>query len=128
MKFDLLNNYAGNVNVERSGHPNNTLFFWAFEHEEGSLTAAAGQNDTVPWAIWLQGGYVVMPIPAGLMAHTFISPGSSSLSGLTTENGPIQVVSGKEKLVRNVHAWSNLIDYIWVDQPVCVILRLSSMI
>lgn len=56
--FTLPNNYAGNINVNRSGHPNDTLFFWGFEHAEGSLTAAAGANDSVPWAIWLQGGCV----------------------------------------------------------------------
>lgn len=55
--FELGNSYAGNIKVQRSGHSNNTLFFWGFEHKSGSLTAAQGQNDSQPWAIWLQGGY-----------------------------------------------------------------------
>lgn len=37
-----------------------------------------------------------------------------------TENGPIQVQPGTQKLVQNKYAWSNLVDYIWVDQPVGV--------
>ena len=54
--FALPNNYAGNIAVQREGHPNDTLFFWAFEHNAGSLTAATGQNSDTPWAIWLNGG------------------------------------------------------------------------
>jgi carboxypeptidase D len=44
--------------VNRAGHPNNTLFFWAFEHagKNGSLAAPARANNTDPWIIWLQGG------------------------------------------------------------------------
>lgn len=55
--FDLGNNFAGNIAVQRQGHPNDTLFFWAFEHQNGSLTASASNNNQ-PWAIWLQGGFV----------------------------------------------------------------------
>lgn len=44
------------------------------------------------------------------------------MAGLMTENGPIQVEAGTEGLVSNPYAWSNLIDYIWVDQPVYVFL------
>jgi carboxypeptidase D len=51
-------NFAGNIPVNRAGHPNNTLFFWAFEHtsKNGSLTTPADENNTDPWIIWLQGG------------------------------------------------------------------------
>lgn len=35
-----------------------------------------------------------------------------------TENGPINIVVGGETLAKNDHAWSNLVDYFWVDQPV----------
>jgi carboxypeptidase D len=54
----LPRNFAGNIPVNRAGHPNNTLFFWAFEHasKNGSLTAPADANNTDPWIIWLQGG------------------------------------------------------------------------
>lgn len=56
--FALPNNYAGNIKVQRPNHDNDTLFFWGFEHAEGSLTAAAGENQDAPWAVWLQGGCV----------------------------------------------------------------------
>ena len=45
--------FAGNLPVQRAGHPNDTLFFWAFEKQNGSLTDA---NSTEPWGIWLNGG------------------------------------------------------------------------
>lgn len=50
--FDLGRNWAGNIPVGRAG-PNNTLFFWAFEKEEGSLTAGAGERSDEPWGIFL---------------------------------------------------------------------------
>jgi carboxypeptidase D len=50
--WTLPRNWAGNIPVQRAGHDDDTLFFWAFEHEYGSFTAAA--NDK-PWAIWLNG-------------------------------------------------------------------------
>ena len=54
----LPRSFAGNIPVNRSGHPNDTLFFWAFEKvgKNGSLTAPADVNNTDPWIIWLQGG------------------------------------------------------------------------
>ena len=54
--WDLGRNWAGNIPVNRAEHPNNTLFFWGFEKENGSLTAAAGERSDEPWAIWLNGG------------------------------------------------------------------------
>ena len=56
--FDLNRNFAGTLTVNRTNHPNDTLFFWAFEREgrNGSLTAPAQENNTEPWIIWLQGG------------------------------------------------------------------------
>ncbi|KAI0349727.1 alpha/beta-hydrolase [Trametes cingulata] len=94
--------FAGNIPVNRPDHPNNTLFFWAFEKQgaNGSLTAPADNSNTDPWVIWLQGG-----------------PGSSSLVGLTTENGPIHVLTNGTWVLNN-YSWSNLADMIWVDQPV----------
>ena len=44
--------FAGNIGVQRAGHPNDTLFFWAFEKDNGSLTASSNE----PWGIWLNGG------------------------------------------------------------------------
>ncbi|KAF9244678.1 alpha beta-hydrolase [Melanogaster broomeanus] len=94
--WPLGRNWAGNIPVQRQGHPNDTLFFWAFETSNGSLTA---QSDE-PWGIWLNGG-----------------PGSSSLVGLLFENGPIQV-SNDYSLFENQYAWSTIADYVWIDQPV----------
>ncbi|KAH9945200.1 alpha/beta-hydrolase [Epithele typhae] len=98
----LPRSFAGNINVNRAGHPNNTLFFWAFEKvgANGSLTAPASQNNTDPWIIWLQGG-----------------PGSSGMIALTTENGPIHV-QADGSWVHNNFSWNTLADTIWIDQPV----------
>ncbi|KAI0787985.1 alpha/beta-hydrolase [Fomes fomentarius] len=95
----LPRNFAGNIPVNRAGHPNDTLFFWAFEKagQNGSLT---DPNNTDPWMIWLQGG-----------------PGSSGMIALTTENGPIHVQTDGT-WVHNNFSWNTLADTIWIDQPV----------
>ena len=54
VSFPLGRNWAGNIPVGRPNQPNDTLFFWGFEKENGSFTA----NSTEPWGIWLNGGYV----------------------------------------------------------------------
>ena len=54
--FPLTRIFAGNVGVNRAGHPNDTLFFWAFENANGTLTAPAGSNKDKPWAVWINGG------------------------------------------------------------------------
>ncbi len=65
VSFDVGTSYAGNIAVQRENHPNNTLFFWGFESQKDSLTAAAGEMNDKPWAIWLQGGYVCSsPLPS----------------------------------------------------------------
>ncbi|KAJ7083434.1 Alpha/Beta hydrolase protein [Mycena epipterygia] len=94
----IARSFAGNVGVNRADHPNATLFFWAFEKANGTLTGSAA--DTDPWIIWLDGG-----------------PGSSSMSGLLTENGPLQVV-GSSSIVQNNFSWHKLADTMWIDQPV----------
>ncbi|KAJ7890888.1 alpha/beta-hydrolase [Mycena olivaceomarginata] len=96
--FPLARNFAGNVGVNRADHPNATLFFWGFEKLNGSLTDVAFEAD--PWIIWLNGG-----------------PGSSSMIGLMTENGPLQV-TGNFSIVENEFSWHKLADTFWVDQPV----------
>ncbi|KAI9066342.1 alpha/beta-hydrolase [Trametes sanguinea] len=98
----LPRSFAGNIPVNRTGHPNDTLFFWAFENQgsNGSLTAPADTNNTDPWIIWLQGG-----------------PGSSGMIALTTENGPIHVLANGTWVFNNF-SWNHLADVIWVDQPV----------
>ncbi|KAF8141830.1 Alpha/Beta hydrolase protein [Boletus edulis] len=96
--WPLARNWAGNIPVQRQGHPNDTLFFWAFESSYDSFTAESDK----PWGIWLNGG-----------------PGSSSLVGLFFENGPIQI-SNDYSLFKNEYAWTNVADYVWIDQPVGV--------
>lgn len=59
--FALGRNFAGNIPVQRLNTPNNTLFFWGFERENGSLTAAAGERSNEPWGVWLNGGCVAIP-------------------------------------------------------------------
>ncbi|KAH9848633.1 alpha/beta-hydrolase [Lenzites betulinus] len=98
----LPRSFAGNIPVNRAGHPNNTLFFWGFEREgaNGTLTAPAQADSTEPWILWIQGG-----------------PGSSGMLGLSTENGPIHVLSNGS-WVKNPYSWNVLADTIWIDQPV----------
>ncbi|PSR72472.1 hypothetical protein PHLCEN_2v11686 [Hermanssonia centrifuga] len=98
--FPLNRNWAGNIPVDRHEHPNNTLFFWGFEKENGSLTAAANEREDEPWGIWLNGG-----------------PGSSSMLGLLFENGPLHI-QNNYSMASNNFSWHQLADYIWVDQPV----------
>ncbi|PCH36382.1 alpha/beta-hydrolase [Wolfiporia cocos MD-104 SS10] len=99
--WDLGRSFAGNIPVQRADHPNDTLFFWGFEKENGSLTAAAG-GSTEPWGIWLNGG-----------------PGAASTLGLLYENGPIHVTPNFTAY-ENEYSWNKLADYFWIDQPVGV--------
>ncbi|KAF7361130.1 Carboxypeptidase [Mycena sanguinolenta] len=94
----IARSFGGNVGVNRADHPNATLFFWAFEKANGTLTGSPA--DTDPWMIWLNGG-----------------PGSSSMIGMMTENGPLQV-TGTYSIVQNNFSWNQLADTFWVDQPV----------
>ncbi|KAH9893408.1 alpha/beta-hydrolase [Cubamyces lactineus] len=98
--FPLPRSFAGNIGVNRPGHPNNTLFFWALEKENGSLTAGADERSDVPWGIWLNGG-----------------PGSSSMLGFIYENGPIRIGPDGSPS-ENQYSWDRIADYIWIDQPV----------
>ncbi|KAF9454245.1 alpha/beta-hydrolase [Macrolepiota fuliginosa MF-IS2] len=101
--FPVEQSFAGNIPVQRAGHPNNTLFFVGFEKSNGSLTAPSSDNNTDPWGIWLNGG-----------------PGSSSLYGLFFENGPIHIDEVNYSASPNNRSWSQLVDYFWIDQPVGV--------
>ncbi|KAI1786917.1 alpha/beta-hydrolase [Ganoderma leucocontextum] len=98
----LSRSFAGNIPVNRPDHPNNTLFFWAFERQgtNGTLTAPADENNTDPWIIWLQGG-----------------PGDSSMLGFSQENGPVLITSNRS-WEANPFSWNTLVDVIWMDQPV----------
>jgi len=95
--FDVGRMFAGNVPIERG--PDLSLFYWAVESTNGSLTS----NDTQkPWHIWLNGG-----------------PGSSSMLGFFFENGPIRIEADYSASANN-YSWDKLVDTIWIDQPVGV--------
>ena len=85
--WTLPRSFSGNIGVDRAGHPNNTLFFWAFEKEYGSLTAAAGERGEEPWGIWLNGGFgtCFRPWFVEYCSLMFLRPGGSSLLGLAFE-------------------------------------------
>ncbi|KAF8074955.1 Alpha/Beta hydrolase protein [Lyophyllum atratum] len=100
--FDTGRSYAGNLPVQRPGHPNDTLFFVGYEKFPGSLTTMAPANGNQPWGIWLNGG-----------------PGSSSMYGMLFENGPIRI-QPDYRVTSNPYNWNKLADYFWIDQPVGV--------
>ncbi|KZW00798.1 alpha/beta-hydrolase [Exidia glandulosa HHB12029] len=100
--FDLSRSFAGSVSTDTPGHPNNTLFFWAFEKEDGSLTRSVNVSSDDPWLIWLNGG-----------------PGTSSFIGLLYENGPIHIRTDNDAdAYKNEYSWDTLADSFWLDQPV----------
>ncbi|KAJ3865848.1 alpha beta-hydrolase [Lentinula novae-zelandiae] len=96
--FPLTRSFAGNLPVQRADHPNDTLFFWAFEHQNGSLTS---NTSTEPWGIWLNGG-----------------PGSSSMAGMFFENGPMHINGDYSMSSNTEFSWDTVADYVWIDQPV----------
>ncbi|PPQ62877.1 hypothetical protein CVT24_006275 [Panaeolus cyanescens] len=112
--FPLSTSYAGNLPVDREGHPNNTLWFWGFEKSPGSLTAPLDPLNNEPWGIWLSGPGVDNPAGAGI----------SGLQGLLLENGPIRINSDFSASP-NPYSWSNLADYFWLDQPAGVAFATS---
>lgn len=71
---------------------NSNLFFWFFP--------AKIDPDNAPVVLWLQGG-----------------PGASSLFGLFTENGPVNLTP-KGKLVKRKYSWHLNHNLIYIDNPV----------
>lgn len=82
--------YSGYFTVSESYNSN--LFFWFFP--------AQRDPDNVPVLLWLQGG-----------------PGSSSMYGLFTENGPFEVISESQVRLRN-QTWSRSHNLLYIDNPV----------
>ncbi|KAI0376564.1 serine carboxypeptidase [Hypomontagnella monticulosa] len=76
---------------EEQEYPINT-FFWFFE--------ARNDPENAPLSIWLNGG-----------------PGSSSLYGLFTENGPCYVNSDANSTVLSPWAWNTDVNMLFLDQP-----------
>ncbi|KAI1382837.1 serine carboxypeptidase [Hypoxylon trugodes] len=92
--------YAGYVSLppgsladlgEDQEYPINT-FFWFFE--------ARNNPESAPLSIWLNGG-----------------PGSSSLYGLFTENGPCYVNSDSNSTTLSQWAWNTDVNILFLDQP-----------
>ncbi|KAI0900235.1 serine carboxypeptidase [Annulohypoxylon nitens] len=92
--------YAGYVHLppksledlgEEQDYPINT-FFWFFE--------ARNDPENAPLSIWLNGG-----------------PGSSSLYGLFTENGPCYVNSDSNSTTLSPWAWNTDVNMLFLDQP-----------
>ncbi|KIJ55865.1 hypothetical protein M422DRAFT_240490 [Sphaerobolus stellatus SS14] len=93
VSFPLSPSFAGNLSVDRSGYPNNTLFFWALREKERLR----------PWGIWLNGG-----------------PGASSMIGLFYENGPLHISPTYGTFISNNYSRTNDLDMFWIDNPVGV--------
>ncbi|KAI1381072.1 serine carboxypeptidase [Hypoxylon crocopeplum] len=92
--------YAGYVHLppgsladlgEEQEYPINT-FFWFFE--------ARNDPENAPLSIWLNGG-----------------PGSSSLYGLFTENGPCYVNTDSSSTTLSEWAWNTDVNMLFLDQP-----------
>ncbi|KAJ1729475.1 hypothetical protein LPJ72_004957, partial [Coemansia sp. Benny D160-2] len=96
----LHESYAGHISVRNwkaaaDGSANSgeaKLFYWYFP-------AIAPKVEEPPLLLWIQGG-----------------PGSSSMIGLFTELGPLELTDDGEFFRRNV-SWANSYDLLVVDQP-----------
>ena len=64
--------------------------------------AATLNPESAPLAFWFQGG-----------------PGSSSMFGLFTENGPINVLNASHVEYRDIN-WLQFFNMVWMDSPACV--------
>ncbi|PNF39003.1 Venom serine carboxypeptidase [Cryptotermes secundus] len=86
-----ITSFSGYLTVNKKFNSN--LFFWFFPVESNNYPSA-------PVVLWLQGG-----------------PGSSSLFGLFTENGPFSVNS-KYYLKLRKYSWTKTHSVIYIDNPV----------
>ncbi|KAI1084335.1 serine carboxypeptidase [Whalleya microplaca] len=102
--------YAGYVHLppgsladlgDQQDYPINT-FFWFFEARKDPVNA--------PLSIWLNGG-----------------PGSSSLLGLFTENGPCYVNSDSNSTRLSEWAWNQEVNMLYLDQPTQVGLSYDTL-
>nr|AJD23205.1 serine carboxypeptidase [Onygena corvina] len=82
-------------------YPINT-FFWFFE--------ARKNPENAPLSIWMNGG-----------------PGSSSMFGMLTENGPCFVNPDSNSTRLNPHSWNNEVNMLYLDQPVQVGLSYDTL-
>ncbi|MCJ1477188.1 hypothetical protein MMC13_005859 [Lambiella insularis] len=91
--FNIGESYSGTLSIDANPCNSNRLWFWFFPSDN----PAASDEITV----WLNGG-----------------PGCSSLDGLLQENGPFSWQSGTFRPIKNIYAWTNLTNMVWIDQPV----------
>lgn len=91
--FDVGESYAGLLPISQKSNETGQLYFWYFPSQN-----PLAQDEIT---IWLNGG-----------------PGCSSLEGLLQENGPFAWQSGTFKPVQNPYSWVNLMNVVWVEQPV----------
>ncbi|XP_033167670.1 venom serine carboxypeptidase [Drosophila mauritiana] len=89
-QFHGVESYSGYLTVDPGFKSN--MFFWYFPAEQ--------EPEYAPVVLWLQGG-----------------PGASSLFGLFTENGPLEL-DGHGKLQKRNYTWSKTHNLIYIDNPV----------
>ncbi|XP_065202856.1 venom serine carboxypeptidase-like [Planococcus citri] len=82
--------HSGYLTVNETANSN--LFFWFFKQSSPEWSSR-------PVILWLQGG-----------------PGSSSMFGLFTENGPFRVSRGK--LAKNKYSWTKHYNVLFIDNPI----------
>jgi vitellogenic carboxypeptidase-like protein len=82
--------FSGYLTVNKEYNSN--MFFWFFPAQNG--------NTSAPVLLWLQGG-----------------PGATSLFGLFSENGPIQVNDDGSLTERPIN-WNSLYNLLYIDNPV----------
>ena len=95
-----MKSYAGYVHlppgtladVEESQNYSINTFFWFFESRKDPANA--------PLSIWINGG-----------------PGSSSMIGLLSENGPCVVNDDSNSTSLNPWSWNNEVNMLYIDQP-----------
>ncbi|BES89374.1 unnamed protein product [Nesidiocoris tenuis] len=88
--LDDVKSYSGYLTINKSSGSN--LFFWYFPAES--------QSKDAPVALWLQGG-----------------PGGSSMFGLFTETGPLEIKLDLS-LRRRKYSWTNDFHMLYIDNPV----------
>ena len=84
--------YHGFIGVNHNG---NDIFYWMFPSQNAPATD--------PLCVWLNGG-----------------PGTSSMFGLLSENGPFLIDDTTSKPVINPSSWNQKCNMIYIDQPVGV--------
>jgi carboxypeptidase C (cathepsin A) len=92
--------YAGYVHLppgiledlNESQNYNINTFFWFFESRKDPKNA--------PLSIWMNGG-----------------PGSSSMIGLLSENGPCNINIDSNTTTLNPYSWNNEVNMLYIDQP-----------